>query len=124
MQVTWKIEWMKCLPKVDSIDDYVVQCGWRATGVQDQYNSSIYSSCSFAIPEDTSGSFTPYDQLTEDQVLGWCWVNGVDKDATESALQKMIDDQINPPLVMPPLPWAAPPTSLELGQVHSANTAN
>lgn len=106
MQVTWTIEWMKCLPKIDSMDDYVVQCGWRCSGTQDVYSSTIYNSCSFPVPEDTSGTFTPYEDLTEDQVLGWCWVNGVDKTATEEALQKMIDEQINPPIVQPPLPWA------------------
>jgi len=39
--------------------------------------------------------------------LGWCWSSGVDKDATEANVQTQIDNQINPPIVVLPLPWAA-----------------
>jgi len=46
--------------------------------------------------------------LTQDQVLGWVWANGVDKTATEAAVQQQIDNQINPPVVSPPLPWVSP----------------
>jgi len=33
--------------------------------------------------------------------------NGVDKDATEAAVEQQIQNQINPPIVTPPLPWAS-----------------
>ena len=59
------------------------------------------------MPTPASGTFTPYADLTQDQVLGWVWANGVDKDTTEAAVQSMIDNQINPPIVTPPLPWTA-----------------
>jgi hypothetical protein len=52
-------------------------------------------------------SFTPYANLTQDQVLGWIWASGVDKDATEAAVEQQIQNQINPPIVTPPLPWAS-----------------
>jgi hypothetical protein len=65
----------------------------------------VYSTCSFPAPE---GTFIPYDQLTQDQVLGWCWANGVDKDATEASIQSQIDGQINPTVIQPPLPWVTP----------------
>jgi len=45
--------------------------------------------------------------LTQEQVLGWIWANGVDKDATEAAVLQQIENQKNPPVVAPPLPWAA-----------------
>jgi hypothetical protein len=31
----------------------------------------------------------------------------VDKDSAEAAVQSNIDNQINPPVITPPLPWAA-----------------
>jgi hypothetical protein len=37
-----------------------------------------------------------YDSLTEATVLGWLWADGVDKDATEAALQAKIDADKNP----------------------------
>jgi hypothetical protein len=70
--------------------------------VQDQYSASIYNTCQLPAPE---GTFTPYADLTQDQVLGWIWANGVDQQATEQAVQTNIDNQINPPIVTPPLPW-------------------
>jgi hypothetical protein len=66
------------------------------------YTSTVYGTASFPAP---SGTFTPYDQLTQAQVLGWCWANGVDKDATEASIQGQIDSQINPTVIQPPLPW-------------------
>jgi hypothetical protein len=39
--------------------------------------------------------------------LGWIWADGVDKTATEAAVQQQINNQINPPVVTPKLPWAA-----------------
>ena len=101
---TWVIEWMQCVPTEGSLTDVVVTAGWRCNGVQDTYNATIYSTCSFPMPE--SGQFTPYADLTQEQVLGWCWANGVDKTATEAAIQQNIDNQINPPLVTPTLPWS------------------
>jgi len=100
---TWIIEWMQCKPTEGTLTDVVVTAGWRCNGVQDTYNATIYSTCSFPMPAE--GQFTPYADLTQEQVLSWCWANGVDKNATEAAIQAQIDNQINPPIVQPPLPW-------------------
>jgi hypothetical protein len=74
--------------------------------VDGDYNGSVYSTCSFPVVEGTS--FTPYADLTQAQVLGWVWANGVDKDATEAAVEGQIEAQKNPPIVNPPLPWVSP----------------
>jgi hypothetical protein len=65
----------------------------------------VYGTASFPAPE---GTFTPYADLTQAQVLGWCWANGVDKDATEASIQSQINGQINPTVIQPPLPWLTP----------------
>ena len=109
--ITWVIEWMQTTPTTATPPETVITAGWRCNGAQVEgsgntaktYNTSVYSTCSFPAPE---GTFTPYDQLTQAQVLGWCWANGVDKDATEAAVQEAIDSQINPTVIQPPLPWA------------------
>jgi len=44
-------------------------------------------------------------------VLGWIWASGVDKTATEAAVEQQIQNQIDPPVVSPPLPWATPATA-------------
>ena len=101
-QITWQIEWMQCKPVEGQYTDVVVTAGWRCNGVDGEYSGTVYSTCSFPLPE---GQFTPYANLTQDQVLGWCWANGVDQASAEAAVQTQIDNQINPPIVTPKLPW-------------------
>lgn len=84
--------------------DTVVVCHWTCSGVQDTYAGSVYSTC--GVPAPTGGSFTPYADLTQDQVLGWIWANGVDQVATEAAVQQQINEAMNPTVVTPALPWA------------------
>jgi hypothetical protein len=104
--ITWIIEYMNCKPTEGSYTDVVITAGWRCNGAETanavDYTGTVYGTASFPMPE---GTFTPYDQLTQDQVLGWCWANGVDKTATEAAVQGQIDNQINPTVIQPPLPW-------------------
>lgn len=102
--ITWNISQLNCLPQAPEGADYVVTAHWQCNGVDGNYYGSVYSTCSFPVVQGTS--FTPYASLTQDQVLGWIWANGVDKDATEAAVEQQIQNQINPPIVTPPLPWA------------------
>jgi hypothetical protein len=105
--ITWVIDWMQTTPTTATPPETVLTAGWRCNGAETansvDYSATNYGSASFPAPE---GTFTPYDQLTQAQVLGWCWANGVDKDATEAAVQANIDAQINPTTIQPPLPWA------------------
>ena len=101
---TWAVTAMDCYPQADDQTDVVFTVHWTCSGVQDTYSGSVYSTCAVPAPE---GTFTPYDQLTQDQVLGWIWANGVDKASAEATVQQQIDNQINPPVVTPPLPWSA-----------------
>ena len=39
--------------------------------------------------------------------LAWIYENGVDQTATQTALDGMIESQINPTVVTPALPWTA-----------------
>jgi hypothetical protein len=104
--INWIIERLLVRPTEGSETNVVITADWRCNGTQDQYNGTCYGSCSFAPP---SGSFTPYEDLTEQQVLDWCYANGVDKTAIEANVTQQINDQINPPIIAPPLPWAAQP---------------
>lgn len=108
--INWTVTQMDCYPQEAGQTDVVFTVHWTCSGTQDSngvtYNSYVYSTC--AVPAPAEGTpFTPYDDLTQEQVLGWVWANGVDQTATEAAVQQQIDNQINPPVVTPPLPWAA-----------------
>jgi len=72
-------------------DGFVHTAHWTATAVDGEHTASIYSTCSWA-----DGTVTvPYDQLTQETVLGWVW-ESVDKTATEAALAAQIEAQKNP----------------------------
>ena len=103
--ISWIIERLLVKPTEGSLTDVVITADWRCNGSQDSYTGTCYGSCSFAPPTD---AFTPYDQLTEQQVLDWCYANGVDKTAIEANVTLQIQNQINPPVVVLPLPWAPP----------------
>jgi hypothetical protein len=104
--LSWIIERLLVKPTEGTLTDVVITADWRCNGSQDQYSGTCYGSTSFAPP---SGSgFTPYDQLTEAQVLDWCFANGVDKTAIEANVTAQIENQINPPVIAPPLPWVPP----------------
>ena len=103
--LSWIIERLLVKPTEGTLTDVVITADWRCNGSQDNYSGTCYGSASFAPP---SGSFTPYDQLTQDQVLGWCYANGVDQSAIEANVALQIENQINPPIIAPPLPWLPP----------------
>jgi len=103
MNITWVIEQMWVKPQEAGKTDVVVTAAWRCNGVDGDYAGTVYGTAGFTLNE---GSFTPYDQLTQDEVLGWCWANGVDKAEVEAAVEGQIQNQINPPIITPALPWS------------------
>lgn len=109
--IVWNISQLDCIPQTPEGVDYVVTAHWQCNGSEisgdKTYTGSVYSTCSFSVVQGPT--FTPYNELTQEQVLGWCWNSGVDKDATEAAVNQQIQNQINPPIVSPPLPWAVNP---------------
>ena len=106
MTILGLIERLLVKPLEGSNPDVVITADWRCNGSQETYSGTCYGSCSFQPP---SGSFTPYDELTEQQVLDWCFANGVDKTAIEANVTQQIENQINPPVVALPLPWVPVP---------------
>jgi hypothetical protein len=106
MTILWLIERLLVKPVEGTLTDVVITADWRCNGSQDNYSGTCYGSCSFQPP---SGSFTPYPDLTQEQVLGWCYENGVDKTAIEANVSLQIENQINPPVVALPLPWVPVP---------------
>jgi hypothetical protein len=100
--ITWKIESLTVKPQQGSHTDVVVTAAWRCVGESGDIYLSNYGTASFAAPGST---FTPYDQLTEAQVLSWCYANGVDKAGVEANVRLELNERINPPVVSKPLPW-------------------
>ena len=100
MTTTWTITQTDYLVA----DGFITVAHWAVTAVDGTYTAASYGTCGSAAATPS----IPYASVTMQEVLDWCWANGVDKTATEAAVQQQIDNQINPPIVAPPLPWAVP----------------
>ena len=111
--LSWIIERLLVKPTEGSLTDVVITADWRCNGTQDQYSGTCYGSCSFQPP---SGEFTPYEDLTQSQVLNWCYANGVDQAAIEANVSLQIENQINPPVVTLPLPWVPVPPPVKVAE--------
>ena len=68
---------------------------WECIATDGDYQARSYGSCGFT-PDASAPDFTPYDQVTEAQVLGWCWAGDVDQAAVEAALASKIEADKNP----------------------------
>ena len=105
---TWTVTAMDAYPQAEGETNVVFTVHWTCSGTDGTYNASVYSTCGVTY---TAGSpYTPYADLTQEQVLGWIWANGVDQSATEAAVATQIQNQVNPPVVQPALPWATQST--------------
>lgn len=102
----WTITQMWAKPVEGSYTDVVVTAQWNCQAVDGSYQTNNFGTSNFY---SVGNPFTPYDQLTQDQVLSWCW-GTVNKTEIERITDVQLQNLINPPVVNPPLPWA-PPTS-------------
>ena len=89
--------------------NYVVNVIWTLTGVDGEYTASIGGNTVF--DSQQSDTFIPYNELTEQIVIGWVQTNLGEQGIAnyEANVQGQIDSMINPP-VSPqntPLPWAS-----------------
>ena len=99
MATVWQISQMERT----LADGGVVVCHWRANASETvgegddavTYSASSYGTAGFT-PDPSSSDYVPYDSITEEVALGWCFADGVDKDAIEASLAANIDGQINP----------------------------
>ena len=87
--------------------DYVVNVLFTVTGVDGTHTASIDGNIQFA-EKSSDNEFIPYDQLTEEIVLGW--INeATDNQANYYAnIDGQISSMVNPPVspANTPLPWA------------------
>jgi len=107
MIYTWKVTGMKGID-LPSEPNTIIQTYWTKTGVDEQGNEGVFSGATPFNPADIDPeNFIPYDQLTEEIVLGWIQsvVVGSYEEHVNSQIQKQIDDKKVKDEV---LPWAPP----------------
>lgn len=103
---TWAVVQMDCYPELDGDTDVVFTVHWTLNGTDGTYAGSVYGSVGVTL--DPDAPFTPYASLTQAQVIGWVQdALGEEQVASyEANVAQQIENQINPPVVTPPLPWS------------------
>ena len=104
---TWVVEQMNCYPQADGQTDVVFTVHWRVNATDGTYNATSYGTV--GVTYEAGAPYTPFADLTQAQVIGWVQdAMGPEQVASiEASLATNITNQINPPVVTPPLPWAA-----------------
>lgn len=106
---TWGVVQMECYPEYEGQPDMVFNVHWSLTAREDNYVGYAYGSVSVPLADEEN--FTPYEDLTEEQVLQWV-KDALGEEAVlryEQIVAQEIETQKNPPVVRPPLPWSQPP---------------
>ena len=102
----WNVVQMDAYPLRDELENVVFTVHWTLVGTEGDYTGSVYGSQS--VNSDDIVEFTPYEDLTKEQVISWV------KDAMgeevvaahEDNVARQIEEQKAPKVVNPPLPWA------------------
>lgn len=100
--IEWTVEWLDTKPTENNFSNVVTSVGWRCNGVDGNTTTSVTGAV--GLPAPTS-NFTPFENLSKDQVLTWIYNNGTDKAIIEASIISNIELQKNPPIVRMPAPW-------------------
>jgi hypothetical protein len=106
----WVISSMDEYPTTpDGLDDVVFVVNWRRNATEvvgdKTYFADTYGQT--YVPAPSPENFTPYPDLTFEQVCGWL-EEILDVTVIDEGLVSQIENQINPPVVSLPLPWVTP----------------
>jgi hypothetical protein len=108
---TWKITGLKTR-EIAGTPGAVVQTYWEKIGTDEEGNEGKFSGATPFTPDptDTSGPFIPFEDLTEQDVIGWIQtvVVGSYEEHVNGKIQEQIDAKKSP-IVDAPMPWAPPP---------------
>lgn len=104
----WIIESLDVIPQEDGLQDVVSVVHWRRRGTEvvdgKTYTAEVYSTYNCPSPSPTD--FTAYADLTQAQVESWL-SEGLDVPSIDANIATQIQQQIAPPIITPPLPWAS-----------------
>jgi hypothetical protein len=89
----WVISAMECIKKDGDLNDVVITIYWRYQAEKEGIFTDMYGSSSMPLP--TGEDFTPYEDLTKDQVCGWL-ESTLDVEALQENLDNQLELLINP----------------------------
>lgn len=102
-EYSWNIDQLLCAKSLDGLTDVVREVSWSRILTDNTYTVSCNGRSSVSEPDPTS--FTPFNELTEQQVISWLYTV-VDVTAIDASLNEQLIAAMQPPqeVVLPP-PW-------------------
>jgi hypothetical protein len=98
--MTTSCNWVITQTDYETANGFITTAHWTVNAVDGDYSASSYGTCGFAAATPA----IPYASVTMQEVLDWCWANGIDKEATEASLANNIALQKNP-VTATGVPW-------------------
>jgi hypothetical protein len=98
---TWKLISLKKTNN-NNLNDVIVQTYWQKTGVDADGNEGVFMGATpFNISDVDSNNFVPYEQLTEEIIVGWIqtYVQRMGSYQSNSEIRKQINAKKNPPVI-------------------------
>lgn len=95
-------------PSLDGLSEVITRVRYNYNGVDENGYSGSFAGAT-PMPAPSTGSFTPFNELTQDEVIDWLEAVA-DKDHMQYVIQKQIDNQIAPKYVPVPNPWDPQPS--------------
>jgi len=103
----WSINKMQVIPEQDNRTNVVVKADWLVRAVDKDNNAASFASGSRSF--SLGNTFTPFEELTEQQVLNWCFALENFKTNTEAQVTDQIARQLAQKQSEPALPWTQIP---------------
>ena len=92
----WKINAVDCYTSKDGLEKVAYNVHWSLFATDGENNVSIIGVQS--VGEPNPDNFTPFDQLTEEQVVSWIAAS-MDVEQMQANLDKQIEDLVAPKVV-------------------------
>jgi hypothetical protein len=102
MAFNWIISQLDSIPSIEGMDKVISVIHYRAQKQSEGYLAESYGCLGVDAPHEAN--FTPYDEVTKEMVEGWLEA-GLDIEAIEANLSSQIENFLNPPIVVYPLPF-------------------
>lgn len=115
---TWNVNLLHCYPQEQQYTDVVFRVDWTCTVSAPYVSGSQSGSLATAsephvtpVTYTTGSPFIPFNQLTNDIVMGWVFpIIGNQKYDIQARLESQVENMIYPNQVALPPPWAPAPT--------------
>jgi hypothetical protein len=115
-KVVWKVESLAVMPNDGVHTDVVTRCSWSCIAKQEDREFVVNGNKYFTVNTER---FVPFNELSETDVLAWCWEAGLDKNSVEQTAKLGLLSSEHPKEVEMASPWKTEVASVEFEKVSS-----